>query len=235
MAVEVGSFRLATDITSIDSGQGAILKGHADIRSRPSATQRWTISGMTAAGKQKSDFQEIISGDSLYLKLPAHVLPTRKPWVRFSQANLGGMAGFLDFASSENELADMPQTVTILTASKDIHAVGRETVDGIATTHYKGTYSMPDALAKLRAQHREDSVRFFQSMDLGTMAFDLWVDGSRLPHKVRMATPDGSKTTLVVVTLYTAFNAPITITVPPRSQVADGAHLLGRHTPGAPA
>ncbi len=231
---EVSSYRLATDINSIDSGTGARLNGHADIRSKPSATQWWTISGTTAAGKQKSDFQEIVSGHSLYLKLPAHVLPTRKPWVRFSQTGAEGMVNILDFAASEKEMADMTQTITILTASKDVRAVGRETVAGTATTHYKGTYSMPDALAKLRAQHLDDSVRFFESMNLGTMTFDLWADGSRLPRKVRMATPDGSKTTLVSVTLYTAFNAPITITVPPRSQVADGAHLAGRNTPGAP-
>jgi LppX_LprAFG lipoprotein len=228
---EVGSFRLTTDITGIDSGEGAIMKGHADIRSRPSPVQRWTISGTTAAGKEKDSYQEIVTGDSIYLKLPAHVLPTHKPWARFSRSK----ANLVDFASPVNELADMPHAVTILTASKDIHEVGRETVDGIATTHYNGTYAMPDALAKLRAQYQEDVTQRFQSMNLGTMAFDLWVDGSQLPRKVRMSTPDGAKSTLVVVTLYTAINTPITITAPPPSQVADGAHLPDHRMPGAPA
>lgn len=129
----------------------------------------------------------------------------------------------------------MSHAVTILTASKDIHEVGRETVDGTATTHYTGTYAMPDALAKLGAQYQDDVLQRFRSMNLGTMTFDLWTDGSRLPRKVRMATPQGSKTTLAVMTLYTAINTPMTITAPPRSQVSDGAHLPDHRTPNTPA
>jgi hypothetical protein len=230
---QVGSFRVETAITSGFSGRSMNLKGHADIRLRPSLAQKWIISRMTVAGRRMGGFQEVVLGDSLYLKPPAHALPTRKPWVRFSLRQLGAKSGF-DYASSLKEQSDPSATVTMLTASKDVRELGHETVGGVATTHYQGTYSMRDALAKLDTEHRANATRLYGQMGLDRVAFDLWVDGRQLPRKVKLATPAGSKMSLATTTVYTAFNVPVSISAPPRSQVADGAHLPGRRTPGVP-
>jgi hypothetical protein len=74
----------------------------------------------------------------------------------------------------------------LATASKDVRSVGMETVGGVSTTHYRGTFTMQDALAK---------------------------------------------TTMT----YTAFNVPLSITAPPKSQVADGSDLLGGGGANLPA
>jgi hypothetical protein len=67
------------------------------------------------------------------------------------------------------------------------------------------------------------------------MAFDVWVDGRQLPRKMSMATPPGTKLDMKTTMTYTAFNVPLSITAPPKSQVADGSDLLGGGGANLPA
>jgi hypothetical protein len=230
---QAGSFRLKTDITTMDDLESGVrVKARADIRSRPDAAQRWNIWVMTPAGRPKERDREIVLGNSLYLNTSAHVLPSRKPWFRFPLSRFGALTGLLT-ASKRYDMADPSTALTTLTVSKDIHEIGPETFDSVATTHYRGTFAISDALARLRARHRTSVLRFYEK-DLRTLAFDVWVDERQLPRKVRITNQTGSNTTLIFDTVYTAFDRTVTITAPPRSQVFDGTRLGGR-VPGVRA
>jgi hypothetical protein len=73
-----------------------------------------------------------------------------------------------------------------------------------------------------------------QRSGIKTMNFDLWVDGRRLPRKLHMTSPPGAAMAMDVTITYTAFNAPLKITAPPKSQVASGSDLMsgGGGVPG---
>lgn len=231
---KVRSYRVRTSISSAASGRSVKMTGHGDVRLGSRLAQRWTVPTMTLSGRSAGGFQEIVLGDFLYLKPPANARSTGdKPWIRLSLRQLSAKSG-MDYTSELSEQSDPSATVEMLTATKDVRELGHETVGGVATTHYQGTYSMTDALAKL-AKHRASATRYYRQMGLDKMAFNLWVDGRRLPRKVTLATPAGSKISMAVTTLYSGFDVPVSISAPPRTQVTDGNRLLGGRVPGVPA
>lgn len=226
-AAGADSYQLATDITSLsDSGDGVMLKGHADVRSRPSVGQRWSVSWKTPAGKPAGGIREIILGDTIYLRPSPHELPFRQPWVRLSSGQMDTLGTVIDRASGVNELSDLSATIAMLSVSSDVQEVGRETVENLTTTHYQGTFAISDARTKLGT--RSNVLRFLQRNNTKVMTFDLWVDGNSFPRRVRLTHQVHPPTTLVVDTAYTAFNRPVTISAPPRSQVFDATDLDGR-------
>ncbi|WP_285582745.1 hypothetical protein [Actinoallomurus iriomotensis] len=136
---------------------------------------------------------------------------------------------------SGRQFDDPALNTKLLTASKDVRQVGQETVGGVRTTHYEGTYSMTDALAKLSGDQRAQAQKSFGEAGFDKLNFDVWVDGRQLPRRVTVATPSGAKAAMKVTIDYTAFNVPVSVTVPPKSQVTDGADMLGgggQNTPG---
>lgn len=196
------------------------MRGRGLVRARPSTAVDLTFSQISVAGHSIGSMREILLGHSVYLRLPAGQMPTSKPWMRVTSGKLGG-----GVSSPMNNGGDPSSTMAMLSASKDVREVGPETVDGVTTTHYRGTYSMTAALAKLDAKRRAAARGIYQELGLSSMAFDLWIDGNGMPRKVRMASPPGAKLSMDTTVGFNGFNVPTTITAPPRSQVADGDHL----------
>jgi hypothetical protein len=129
---------------------------------------------------------------------------------------------------------DPAHDVRMFTASKDARQVGRETVGGVRTTHYQGTFGLAAGVAKLGAEQGAEERKAFARAGVDTMVFDVWVDGRRLPRKVVVATPPGAKLPVTSTAYYTAFNVPVRVTAPPKSRVEDDPALFGagNDTPG---
>jgi hypothetical protein len=128
-------------------------------------------------------------------------------------------------------LADGTDILQLLGGAGQVTTVGKETVRGVDTTHYRGTVDVASALAQLPADKRaEVQSRLAQvGVDPAAVSFpvDVWVDKDDLVRRVQVAL-DSSKiaptagtpaiTGTVTVELYDV-GQPVGITVPPANQV----------------
>lgn len=171
-----------------------------------------------AEGGQSVAIDEILSGTTLYMKVPGLSSQTSKPWV---EINLSGVSGNLGAALNQllqNAETSNPLTQTQeLTASKDAREVGTQVIDGVNTTHYAGTLSPSAALAKLSPSLRQDLSSTMNQLQ-GSISWNIWTDSQ---HNLRQLSETysvaGSPFTLTMSV--TSINQPVSVTLPPASQV----------------
>ncbi|WP_158587957.1 DUF6612 family protein [Actinomadura logoneensis] len=237
--VQTVKAELQTEVT-VPGAPGAV-RMHMRMASkmRPELAFRMTVDQVSMGGKSlpgQSGMEMVMTGRTLYMKSPAFAQLTHgKQWVKMTAAELGAASGQnFDQLLDQQKQADPSDQVKKLTASKDIHEVGKETVNGVETTHYAGTMSVQEMAAKLPAQQQERQLKSFQKLGVQTLAFDLWVDGKQLPAKIAVKTPEGSSTKMDTTVTYSDWNAPVTVSAPPASEVGPMPKLpnLG-NTPGA--
>ncbi|MEV4253439.1 DUF6612 family protein [Spirillospora sp. NPDC049652] len=231
---------LQTEVT-VPGAPGAVTM-HMRMESnlRPQLAFRMTIDQMAMGGKSlagNGGGMEMVMVDRvLYMKSPAFArLSQGKPWVKVTASELGAASGQnFDQLLDQQKQADPSDQVKKLTASKDVHEVGKETVNGVETTHYAGTVSVQEMTAKLPAEQRDRQLKNFQKLGVQTLVFDLWVDGKQLPAKVVVKTPADATTKMNTSVTYSDWNAPVTVSAPPASEVGKMPKLpQPGATPGA--
>jgi hypothetical protein len=228
---DLKSFRAKLTSATVVSGNRTDVNGDLTFQLKPKAAMKMDVPSITTGGKTTSGFNEVLTDNMLYLKIPALTKQAGKPWVGFSLDELGQAAG-IDVKAMEDQghQADPALNAKMLTASKDVHKAGKETVGGVSTTHYTGTIVLTDALNKLSADQKTQAQKIFGQTGLDKLNFDTWIDGKQLPRKLKLATGPASKVDFNTTMTYTDFNTPVSITAPPQSQVADGMKLKGAPT-----
>jgi hypothetical protein len=230
------SFRATMSMSTGIPGLQTHFKGKLAYQLKPALAMRFDVPSMSVGSRKSQGFSEILVGNQLYMKMPALAARSGKPWIGVSLDKLKESSG-VDPKAMQNQgsQGDPSMNAKMLTASKDVRSVGTETVGGVSTTHYRGTFNFQDALAKLDSEQRAQAQKSMGKAGIDKMAFDIWVDGQQLPRKMNMATPPGAKLDIKMTMIYTAFNAPLSITAPPKSQVADGSDLMGGGGANLPA
>jgi hypothetical protein len=150
-----------------------------------------------------------------------------KSWLKFDLSELGA-DGLSDPSLRASQADRNPaEQSTFLTGSKDVENVGTETVDGVETTHYKGTVTMMGLRESLRDE--DDATmerRFTQFMKLGVdeVTMDMWVDGDDQTRQFRMR-GDGDKGPLDMTITFLDINEPVTVEAPPAKDTMDLAEM----------
>jgi hypothetical protein len=228
---DLQSFRAKLTTSTVVSGNRTDVNGDLAFQLKPKAAMKMDVPAIKTGGKTTAGFNEVLVDNMIYLKIPALTKQAGKPWVGFSLDQLGQATG-IDVKAMEDQgnQANPALNAKMLTASKDVHKAGKETVDGVSTTHYTGTIVLTDALNKLDSDQKAQAQKIFGQTGLDKLSFDSWIDGQQLPRKLKLATSKGSKVDFNTTMTYSDFNAPVSITAPPKSQVADGMKLKGAPT-----
>lgn len=206
------------------------MTGRLACRLKPARATRYDAFSMEVDGKKAQVYSEIRTGGRLYRRMPALSAMTGKPWTSIPIPKLDGA----DLSLDETSQGDPSLTATWFTASKDAREVGRETVGGVSTTHYQGTYDLGEGQAKLGGRQRAKPRKSFTKSGKFTVRFEVWVDGQQLPRKVITVTPLAADAYEKVTMTYTAFDVPVSVAAPPKSQVADGSGLIDGGAPPTP-
>lgn len=174
---------------------------------------------VSAAG-QNTEIKIIITGTALYFSEPTLASQVGKPWVEIQLAALHGtsLAALAQLVQSlqNNDFANQSQ---LLTAAKDTHVVGTQTLDGVHTTEYAGSFRASDGLKALPASTRKLLAPELKALGNSVISFSEWIDGQHHLRKVtEVETVNGNvvHTTINI----TAINQPVQITLPPASQTA---------------
>jgi hypothetical protein len=170
----------------------------------------------TSANGQNVTVDEIVSAKAVYIKESSS--QSSKPWVEVPFSELGGSLGSsISTLLQDAQNGNPAQQTEVLTASKNVHVVGTQVVNGVETTHYSGTVSASTALSRLPANVRKGLAPLLKLIT-GDIRFDVWIDAQHVTRKlIERETVEGEPATVTVNVI--AVNQPVRITPPPASEV----------------
>jgi hypothetical protein len=171
-----------------------------------------------AAAGADDRIRMIVTSTAIYLNEPSVTSQLGKPWVRLDLSALKGTSG-----ASLAQLVQSLQSNTftnqaqLFAVAKDARIVGEQTVDGVSTTEYAGSFKAADGLKALPASLRQALAPALQALGNSTIHFHEWIDSQhhlRKMTEVETLNGDTVNTTIHV----TAINQPVSITLPSADQ-----------------
>lgn len=155
----------------------------------------------------------IIDAGKTYLKLPASLNHTAKPWVLVSPASSNPVVRQLGTTlQSVEQSASLDQFTTFTGAARVIRHT-QETLDGARVTHYALSVDVAKLPANLPGRQQ------LTAAGLTTLPIDMWVNGQG--RLVKVAENFDVKGQHVATTVNVGrYNAAVTVTPPPADQVA---------------
>ncbi|MEO3811698.1 LppX_LprAFG lipoprotein [Sphaerisporangium sp. B11E5] len=220
-AVSSYQAQISVDFTSPKDGAGSV-SGSMVYHQKPQVASDVTLDKISAGGQNvPGGVRVILLGQTAYMKVEMlnKLLGSAKPWIKLDLAELGRSAGVDagQFLSQAQQL-DLQSSVKMITGSKDVKAVGTETVGGVDTTHYKGTFPVAEAVKQLDPELQQKLAP--QISKLKDMKFDAWIDAENLPRKLEMnGAADGG--TFKAALQFSKFNEAAEVTAPPADQVGE--------------
>lgn len=155
-----------------------------------------------------------------------------KSWIKLDMSALGADKELNADQLGAGQADKNPATEsTFLTGSKDVKKVGTETVDGVKTTHYKGTVTLDEFRDSLKGkdkatrEKREKSLDQYEKMGIDALTMDMWIDGDDHTKQFRMR-GDADKGKLDMTITFIDFNKPVTVKAPPAEDTADLAQMM---------
>ncbi|MEV7970363.1 LppX_LprAFG lipoprotein [Sphaerisporangium sp. NPDC088356] len=220
-AVTSYTAQLALDFSAPKEGAGSV-KGTMVYHQKPQLASDVTLDQINVSGQNvPGGARVILIGQTAYVKvdLLSKLLGGAKPWIKIDLAKAGQSAGVdVNQFLSQAQQMDLQSSVKMLTTSKDVTKVGNETVGGTDTTHYKGTFTVAEAVKQLTPEMQQKLQG--QLTNVKDMKFDAWIDGQSLPRKVEMNGGAGEGT-FKLTSLFTSFNDAAEVTAPPADQVGE--------------
>ncbi len=233
---QAGTAQVAVKIQTNETSKGTGRLGLSMLGAFDFATQVGTVemsvTGL-AAGTSSPNLHLVFSGSSLYLQATGQLAQfgQGKPWVSIAPSSLsqlfagtvsGSAVGPLASAITGDPLSALGVLdTTALTAAP----VGTRQVGGVTTTEYDVTI---DPVAAAR-QATGNAKQLFKSMGTKPVALQVWLDHAGRLVELQAAAPgvstgsasSGSAGTPVGVTVrLSGFGSPVSVTVPPPSEVA---------------
>ncbi|HLX47086.1 MAG TPA: hypothetical protein VKS82_02025 [Streptosporangiaceae bacterium] len=162
------------------------------------------------ASSRTVTLDEITAGNTLYIKTASLAVATGKPWAAVPSP-AGAASASQPGMSNPNPLQD----IELLFSSHDFHAVGTQMVDGVSTTEYQGSYPASNALKGLKPSE----IKAIGASIHGLIDESVWIDARHQLRRV-ITTEHVSSVTITITMNITAINVPLTVAVPPASQVS---------------
>jgi hypothetical protein len=208
-------------LTVKDNGaSSSVTTGTIRIRLKPALL----ISGnldVTAAGTS-TQIKMIFTSTAIYFNEASLASQLGKPWVKMDLSALSSVGG-----SSGAGLAQLVQSLKsnnlgnqaqLFTVAKNTRVVGTQTVDGVSTTEYAGSFTAAEGLKALPAGFRQALAPGLQALGNSTIYFHEWMDSQHHLRKMTEAETLNGDTINTTVNI-TAINQPVHITLPPASQI----------------
>ncbi|MFE9608432.1 DUF1396 domain-containing protein [Streptomyces sp. NPDC006012] len=227
-ADDIKSFRYR--MTGSIPGEGQV-KGDAAMSVEPLAMSM----KMTAAGQGADGPVEIrLIDKAIYIGGNPETAKQMggKSWLKLDMSAAGADDKLNTGQLGAGEAGKNPASEsTFLAGAKDIKEVGTETVDGVKTTHYKGTITLDELRAKLKSEEpslrkrHEQSLEQYETLGIDKMAMDMWIDGESHTKQFRMR-GEAKKGPLDMLITFLDYNQPVKVTAPPAKDTMDLSQMM---------
>jgi hypothetical protein len=112
--------------------------------------------------------------------------------------------------------------------SNAVEEVGRSTVRGVDTTHYRATIDVGKALTRVPPAQRDRLANAFSKFTSPTIPVEVWIDSDGLPRKYALTTDitqKGNTAQLKESFEFYDYGVPVKVKAPPADDVADYSEL----------
>ncbi|MBD3009447.1 DUF1396 domain-containing protein [Streptomyces sp. 5-10] len=155
-----------------------------------------------------------------------------KRWLKLDLSALGEKeTGSLGGGSLSRQADKNPADESaFLSGADDVKRVGEETIDGVRTTHYRGTITLGQMRASLKDENattrerREKNLKAYEEMGVDRLSMDMWIDPDGHTKRFRIR-GEGEKGPLDMTITFSALNEPVTVKAPPADQTTDLSEL----------
>ncbi|MEU3254752.1 DUF1396 domain-containing protein [Streptomyces sp. NPDC006997] len=153
-----------------------------------------------------------------------------KSWMKMDLSTLGDENPLNDLGAGQAGQNPNAES-SFLADAEDVEEVGTETVEGVKTTHYKGTVTLDQLReankgeSKALREQREKSIEQYEKMGVDALDMDLWIDGEDRAKQVRMqGDTDGGQLDMTITFL--EYNQPVEVEAPPAAETFDFAEMM---------
>jgi hypothetical protein len=181
-------------------GQAVLVTGDGDF-AQHSGAMHFDFN----AGGLSGSMDVRLDGTDLYLKSPlfSAALPPGKTWLKLDLSKATNAHG-VDLSTLVSQ--DPAQTLARLRSISKVTKVGTEQVGGVATTHYRG--------------------RVTKAAAAPAGVYEVWIgNDDNFVHRLQFASVIGPNQHVVTTVDLWDFGKPVTVDVPPASDVYDATNL----------
>jgi hypothetical protein len=182
----------------------------------------------------------VYDGGTIYEHIPQLArLAGGKQWFKIDLNQIGKLVGVSGLGNLAQAQQSDPTTGLnyLRGVSGPITIVGREVVRGVPTTHYRATADLNKAVANAPADQRATVQQIGQALGVTTVPVEAWIDEQGRVRRLHQTidyskakvpnVPAGSLPQSIDITVELFdFGVPVSVTVPPPSQVQDLGQLL---------
>ncbi|MFD7260693.1 hypothetical protein [Streptomyces sp. NPDC059874] len=195
-----------------------------------------TMKGALTPGQGADSMRMIMSNNVMFVEMPADSPAAAgmegKRWMKLDLNAAAAASGDAEAMKKLSGMSGMEQSqdpakqLALLLASPNVKSVGAEKVEGVDTTHYKGTLTFDEMLAanqnakELTEADRAKLTEAMKKAGIKGYDMDVWVDKDGYPAqmKVGIGTPEG---TMTVDAHYSDYGSAATVQAPPENETLD--------------
>ncbi|WP_121748638.1 DUF1396 domain-containing protein [Streptomyces sp. E2N166] len=207
------------------------VKAEAEMRIKPTLAMSMKMTALDQGADAKAEIRLV--DKAMYIGGGAEAAKEMdgKSWIKFDLSALGADKELNQLGGASQADKNPATESTFLTGAKDVEKVGTETVDGVQTTHYKGTVTLADLEKSLgdedkaTREKRQKSIEQYEKMGVDKLTMDMWIDGDDRTKQFRMR-GDADKGPLDMTITFLGFNEPVKVTAPPAKDTVDLAEMM---------
>ncbi len=235
---QAGGYKVAMTVTANTAGQSFTIDA-AGTFDQDQGELTMDLSGLPGSagllpgsGQIKVLYLKENGDPVMYMDFPflASRLPGGKAWIRLDLEKAGKSLG-VDFNQLLNQSSQNPgQVLDMLKASGDVQAVGPDTVDGVATTEYKGTIDLTKAV-KLGGVTQAELQQLIDRGVPTTLPVEVWIGDDGLVRKLDLSedlTVGGQSASMDTILEISDFGTAVAVSAPPADQVLDLTDLAAQ-------
>ena len=220
--------KTATYTYSGSSGGGEIQSGSGAMRFLAGPDARTFDADVTVTSPTAGRMRAVLLPGAAYLALPpAKGLPKNKPWLKVTQNPRTELGQKLSPIANEMRAAfDPGQGLGLLRAAGRVEEVGPDTVEGVPTTRHRATVNLRRAARLVEDPAAREQYRAMLAAGIDSLEYELWLDASGLPRKVRAEVPT-TQGLFSVTGVYRDWGDMVKIAAPKAKQVYDADAIKG--------
>lgn len=207
------------------------VKAEAEMQIKPTLAMSMKMTALDQGPDAKAEIRLV--DKAMYIGGGAEAAKEMdgKSWIKFDLSALGADKELNQLGGASQADKNPATESTFLTGAKDVEKVGTETVDGVRTTHYKGTVTLADLEKSIgdedkdTREKRQKSIEQYEKMGVDKLTMDMWIDGDDRTKQFRMR-GDADKGPLDMTITFLGFNEPVKVTAPPARDTVDLAEMM---------
>jgi hypothetical protein len=233
---QAGNARVAMRGTISEGSERVTIDGHGVVSGKG---DRARVTVRLGLGGKSVEMEQIVDGTVIYMggELMRRLAPGDETWAKVDLGEVAADQG-IDLNRFDGGTSDFTRLLEFLKSAGDVRKVGRERVNGVATTRYRARIEFAKLVEDADDPATKRSVERLERLS-GTRVIpvDVWIDDRTRVRRQRVRFglgPQGRVGTGEMVTDFVAFGVPLDADPPDEGDVLDVTDIATQGAPQGP-